>query len=610
MKFTNYKVITTIEELPEFNPELPVFSDLESDGLYINTRLIQYYQPETSEYVYVLDVDYFGKHTSAAKTQNAIFKALGRKQTIRIVPEQIKELHSKLWLVWWNGSYDQGTLRFGSKKVDDLWYMAKIALPSAPEYNLDKITKYLFPKENFYEGLDKKKLQKAKFKPGPLSDDQLRYSATDVYVMKFIWDKIYHKVKNNRAYQIDAYNLGYTVGWQQTGLKVNEPVRAAEEKYYKQKLEETHKQFPVDVNVNSYQQVRALLAAHDNNWDLSDFHSIIQKHKSNPIITESDETALLTRAANGCPYSKLILDERGHIKTIGFLESYRRDRVYSHYNPYGTRTGRWAAKGGDREDAANLQQLPRKLKKIFGFSDDDERVFVGADLPTAELRLIGAIYGEQTMADCFRNDIDIHFRTASNTLGRPIDTITEEDRKKAKAENFGLCYGMGPGTFQSYAFKNYGIVMTMDEAVDRRNKWMAAYPDQAQFLEDIKKRFFAGDLIVKTLMNRYVKPDMYTDASNIPIQGGIAEVAKIWFHYLYQEADKLYGIKHIPVGNFVHDSLTIEAANRAEAKDWEYMLYKSCGRAWDYYMSLPGIKIKDIPMPLKVGIGKGYGDAS
>jgi len=604
-----YKVVETVKELPKFNPELPIFCDIESDGLYVNTRLIQYYQPEVSEYVYILDVDYFGEHTTGAAAQNSLFKFLGKTKENKVTREDIKELHKDLWLVWWNGSYDQGTLRVGSKKVDDLWYMAKIGLPKLDAFNLDIVVNHLFPGKDFYKGLDKKLLQKARFKPGQLSEDQLRYSATDVYVMKFLWDKLYDKLSKNRAYQVDALNLGYTVNWQQCGLKVNERLRSEEEVKYKQLLVDTHNEFPVNVNVNSYQQVRALLAAYDNVWDISNdyaWEQVKAKHKANPIVISSDETALLTRASEGCPYSKLILEERGIIKTLNFLDNYNRDKVYGHFNPYGTRSGRWSCKGGDREDAVNMQQLPRKLKHIFGFEEDDKRIFVGGDLPTAELRLIAAVYGEKTMADAFANNIDLHYLTASKTTGKPIEEVTSEERKKAKAENFGLCYGMGAETFQAYAFKNYGIVMTSEEAKERRNNWMRTYSDQYRTIERIKKSFFLdkGNYVVKTLLNRWVKPDMYTDAVNIPIQGGIAEVAKLWIHYVIKlnSEDKNLEFK---VANFVHDSLSIETTEEY-ADYWQDILIRACDKAWKYYMGLPGIKINTVDMPVEVGISRAY----
>jgi DNA polymerase I-like protein with 3'-5' exonuclease and polymerase domains len=389
------------------------------------------------------------------------------------------------------------------------------------------------------------------------------------------------------AYKVDSLNLGYCVRWQQGGLKVNRDIRTQEEIEYKEKLVEVKKLLPPGLNVNSYKQVRKLLSDTDGRE-----------------VTQSDADYLLQRISEGCKYSRAIIDERGIIKTLKFLDTYNRDRVYGHFNPYGTRTGRWSCKGGDREEAVNMQQLPRKLKKVFGYTQDEDKIFVGADLPTAELRLIAAVYGEKTMADAFRNDIDLHKLTASRTTGKDVEDITGDERKKAKAENFGLCYGMGAKTFQQYAFSNYDIVLTLEEAEERRNNWMSAYPDQASTIARIKKQFFAGNMVVKTLLNRWVQPDMYTDAVNIPIQGGIAEISKIWIHYMHE----MHG-GPVPIANMVHDSVTIES-NLDDVEYWSDIMRKSCDKAWKYYMSLPGIIIKDINMPLEIGISKSYGGAS
>lgn len=602
-----FKVIYKVSELPKFDPDLPIFCDCESDGLYVNTRLIQYYQPEVSEFVYILDVDYFGKHTTHSVTQNAVFKALGKTKEIKVTEEEIKELHSKLWLVWKNGSYDQGLLRFGSNKVDDIEWMAKIAFPRLGTYTLDAIVDYMFPNRGFYEGLNKKALQKEGFKPGALTEEQLRYSATDVYVMKFMWDKLYLKLKDNRAYQVDALNLGYTVRWQQTGLKVNERLRKIEVDKWEDKLVETTEALPEGLNVNSYQQVRALLTWYDEKWDINmPIKEMIIKWKAEGGVSDSNADYLLLRISQGCPYSRMIIDKRGIIKTLTFLESYKRDKIYGHFNPYGTRSGRWACKGGKhyKPEAVNMQQIPRKLKHIFGFEEEDSRIFVGGDLPTAELRLIAAVYGERTMAEAFENGVDIHRLTASRTTGKPLEEITSEERKKAKAENFGLCYGMGAKTFQQYAFSNYDIVLTLKEAEDRRNGWMKTYGDQARTIEKIKKEFFESNPVVKTLLNRWVLPDMYTDAVNIPIQGGIAEVTKLWIYYIVKinEGERGYEFK---VANFVHDSISLEC-DESEAEYWQDVLIRACSKAWKYYMALPGIKIPTVDMPVEVGISKHY----
>jgi len=492
--------------------------------------------------------------------------------------------------------------------------MARMTLPRLPNFGLDDVTNYLFPKEDFYKGLNKSALQKEGFKPGLLSEDQRNYGATDVYVMKRIWDKIAHKIQDQFVYKLDALNLGYTVRWQQTGLRVNEPERLKAENEYKQKLIDITEQLP-EVNVNSYQQVRALLAWADGHYEGPwDNARITAHHKVNEIIKESDADYLLLRISEGCEYSRGIIDKRGIIKTLGFLDTYHAYKVYSHYNPYGTRTGRWSARGyknikaKDRA-AANLQQLPRKLKHVFGFSEEEDMIFVGADLPTAELRLAAAIYVDEAMIHAFKNDIDIHKLTASRTIGCSTDEVTGDQRKKAKAENFGLLYGMKANTFQQYAFSNYDLVLTIDEAEGRRAGWMRSYPGIANTIARVTKEFWdckkkGSPLMVSTPLGRWVKPDLYTDALNIPVQGAVAELAKLWIHYLH----KMHG-DIVPIVNFVHDSITVECKT-SETEYWSKLLTESCAKAWSEYCKLPMMKIKDIPMPIEVGISKHYGGAS
>jgi len=582
-----YKYIKDIKDLPEFSPDYPVFADIESDGLYVNVRLIQYYQPETDPNVYVLDVDYFGEHPNQ-KTDDMIMQLLGKTSDVKVKRQDIKKLHSKLWLVWWNGAYDMGTLRFSSAKVDDLWYMAKLALPKLGEYNLDVVTNYLYPTEDFYKGLDKKKLQKAKFKPGPLSEQQLRYSATDVYVMKKIWDKIADKVKEKSVYKLDAANLDYAIQWQQTGLKVDREIRSKEEKRVREELELVTAQLPEGLNVNSYKQVRALL-----NSDKSDADYLIRK------------------ANEGCKYSGLILKKRELLKTLNFLENYDFDRIYSNYNPYGTRTGRWSAKGGDREDAGNLQQLPRKLKHIFGYSENSDRILIGADLPTAELRLAAAIYVDDEMVNAFKNEIDLHKLTASKTMGKTPDEVTSDERKKAKAENFGLLYGMGAEKFMLYAYSNYGIEMTLEEATQRRNNWLNLYKGIAKKQKEVKNKLYKDNsFMVSTPLGRWVKPDTITDALNIPIQGAVAEISKLWIYYMWEEAQKEFGNSYVlPICNMVHDSITLDIEEKY-IELFTNIIQRSQAKAWKNYCNLDMIKVKDIPMEVEVGVSKHYGGAS
>jgi DNA polymerase I-like protein with 3'-5' exonuclease and polymerase domains len=166
--------------------------------------------------------------------------------------------------------------------------------------------------------------------------------------------------------------------------------------------------------------------------------------------------------------------------------------------------------------------------------------------------------------------------------------------------------------FQLYAFSSYGLDITLEEAEHSRNVWMDTYTGIRDKINEITKRFYKEDLIVRTPMGLPVKPKLYTDALNIPIQGAVAEISKLWIHYMWKEHNK--GVSDaaaqmLPIANFVHDSITLESPEE-DAKYWEELLSWSQQKAWEEYCKLPDIKIKDIPMVAEVGVSKSYQGAS
>jgi DNA polymerase I len=80
------------------------------------------------------------------------------------------------------------------------------------------------------------------------------------------------------------------------------------------------------------------------------------------------------------------------------------------------------------------------------------------------------------MLDAFRSGVDVHKLTTSLLTGTPIEQVTEEQRRLAKAVNFGLLYGQQAPGFQAYAKDKYEIPLSLSEAEDLRDRFFAAYP--------------------------------------------------------------------------------------------------------------------------------------
>ncbi|HEY7417924.1 MAG TPA: DNA polymerase [Ktedonobacteraceae bacterium] len=152
----------------------------------------------------------------------------------------------------------------------------------------------------------------------------------------------------------------------------------------------------------------------------------------------------------------------------------RHSRLHTTYKLYGTVTGRLS---GD------LQQVPRDsfVRSVFGAPAGWVRL--DADFSQIELRIAAHVAGERSMRRSFLTGEDIHTKQAANVTGKPISVVGKEERKLAKAVNFGYLYGMYPAKFQKYAKINYGVDVSMAEAEVSREKYFAMFPDLLKWHE-------------------------------------------------------------------------------------------------------------------------------
>ena len=215
----------------------------------------------------------------------------------------------------------------------------------------------------------------------------------------------------------------------------------------------------------------------------------------------------------------------------------------------------------------NLQNIPikteegRKIRKAFVASKGYK--LVDADYSQIELRVLAHLSGDKVMIDAFKNDEDIHTKTASEVFHVGMDEVTPPMRSRAKAVNFGIVYGIS----------DYGLSRDLDiprsESKEYIDKYLATYPDIKKYMADI---IVSGKELgyVETILNRrrYI-PELESKnfnirgfgeriALNTPIQGSAADIIKIAMVRVY-DALKKDGLKSRLILQ-VHDELIIEAA--------------------------------------------------
>lgn len=205
-------------------------------------------------------------------------------------------------------------------------------------------------------------------------------------------------------------------------------------------------------------------------------------------------------------------------------------RIHTKFKQTGTATGRLSSA------EPNLQNIPirtdegRELRKYFLAAPG--RVLIDADYSQIELRLLAHISGDKTMTEAFTEGADIHTSTAAAVFGVAPENVTPELRKRAKAVNFGIVYGIGDFSLAG----DLGIPVKQARAYIE--SYLASYPDVAAYLKDIVAEAHANGYVTTLFGRRRYIPEISGHnamqrkfgervAMNSPIQGSAADIVKL-----------------------------------------------------------------------------------
>ena len=286
----------------------------------------------------------------------------------------------------------------------------------------------------------------------------------------------------------------------------------------------------------------------------------------------STNAEILEKLASKHPIVSDILDYRQLTKLIGTyvvgLLKLATDegRIHTNFKQTGTATGRLSSA------EPNLQNIPvrtdagRELRKFFlprkGYK------LISADYSQIELRLLACIANDEAMLSAFQSGTDIHTSTASAVFGVPVDMVTPILRKRAKAVNFGIVYGIG-----EYSLSQ-DLDISVKQAKEYIESYLASYPGVSAYLRDIVK-YATEHGSVDTLYGRtrYI-PEIQSKngvmrkfgervAMNSPIQGSAADIIKIAMLNVSKRLENSDIDAKLILQ--VHDELIIEArADQAE----------------------------------------------
>ena len=212
----------------------------------------------------------------------------------------------------------------------------------------------------------------------------------------------------------------------------------------------------------------------------------------------------------------------------------------------------------------NLQNIPvrtetgREIRK--GFIAAPGFLFMSADYSQIELRILAEMTGEPGLMESFLSKEDIHRRTAATILGLTLEQVTPDQRRGAKAINYGVLYGMSARRLS----QDWGV--SYQEAAEFIERYFKAYPLVAKYIEDTKAFCRANGYVEDLFGRRRYLPEINNRAFNVreaaeraavnmPIQGSNADIIKLAMIRLEPELCRLGARLLLQV----HDELIVEA---------------------------------------------------
>ncbi len=276
------------------------------------------------------------------------------------------------------------------------------------------------------------------------------------------------------------------------------------------------------------------------------------------------------------------------------------ERVHTSFRQALTATGRLSSTEPNLQNIPIKTELGREFRKFFVAKNDDY-LLIDADYSQIELRLLAAISGDEGMIEAFRSGYDIHSATAMKVFGVSAEDVTIELRKKAKAINFGIMYGMGDFSLAS------DLHISRMDARAYIDGYLGAFPKVSEYLTQVVAEAKKNGYVTTLFGRRRYIPELSSSkkmevafgervAMNSPIQGTAADIIKLAMVNIAEKLKK--GGYDARLILQVHDELMIET-------------HKSCA---DEVKTLLKTEMENavslaVPLTVEIATGKTWYDA-
>ncbi|MEW1586077.1 DNA polymerase I [Micromonospora vinacea] len=285
----------------------------------------------------------------------------------------------------------------------------------------------------------------------------------------------------------------------------------------------------------------------------------------------------------------------------GLLKSVSDDgRIHTTFNQTVAATGRLSS------TEPNLQNIPirteegRRIRRAFVVGEGYESLLT-ADYSQIEMRIMAHLSSDDALIDAFNSGADFHAATASSVFGVPLDEVTPDQRRKIKAMNYGLAYGLSAfGLSQQ-------LGISTEEARGLMENYFAGFGGVRDYLQQVVARARQDGYTSTILGRRRYLPDLVSDnrqrrdiaermALNAPIQGSAADIIKVAMLHVDTALGEA-GLRSRMLLQ-VHDELVFEVAP-GEREALESLVRREMGGAYPL----------SVPLEVSVGLGRDWNSA-
>ena len=565
--------------------------DTETDNLdYMTANLVGIsFALENGEAAYLpLQLDYLGAPKTLEKTTAlTLLKPILENPTIQKVGQNFKY---DLTIFARNGIDVQGVA------FDTM--LESYVLNSTGRHNMDDLAKrYLGHQTITFEEIAGKGKNQLTFNQIPL-EKAAEYAAEDADVtmklQQVLWEKLSKEPSLEKLLkEMELPLLGVLSRMERRGVLIDSDALFLQSNEIANRLSELEEQAYVlagqPFNLASTKQLQEIL------FDKLGLPVIQKTPKGAPSTNEE----VLEELAFSHELPKVLVEHRGLSKLkstytdkLPQMVNPQTGRVHTSYHQAVTATGRLSSSDPNLQNIPIRNEEGRRIRQAFiareGFT------VVAADYSQIELRIMAHLSQDQGLINAFTQGKDIHRSTAAEIFGVALDEVTSEQRRNAKAINFGLIYGMSAFGLS----RQLGIGRA--DAQSYMDLYFKRYPGVQTFMHDIREKAKAQGYVETLFGRRLYLPDINSSngmrrkaaervAINAPMQGTAADIIK---RAMIQLDQKLQNDPDIAMIMQVHDELVFEV--RSEKVEFYSKLIKTQMES-----------AADLVVPLIVDVGRG-----